>query len=71
MLTIADVPPGTVFRTANGIWAVKSEYRYPNGSCQCVLLASGEYAHFARGDDETVALVVDVPALVSCSQSLA
>jgi hypothetical protein len=27
--------------------AVKSEYHYPDGAPECVLLDSGEYAHFA------------------------
>jgi hypothetical protein len=37
---------GAVFETAEGIRAVKSEYHYPNGGIECVLIASGEYAHF-------------------------
>jgi hypothetical protein len=61
--TVGEIEPGTVFRTRAGVWAVKSEYRYPNGQCQCVLLASGEYAHWEHGDAEPVALVVDVPAI--------
>jgi hypothetical protein len=59
-LTVADVVPGKVFRTQAGIWAVKSEYHYPNGNCKCVLLGSGEYAHFPLGDAEPVAMVIDV-----------
>ena len=61
--TVGDLAPGAVFRTTSGIWAVKSEYLYPNGWCQCVLLASGEYAHWPRGDAEPVAMVVDVPQI--------
>jgi hypothetical protein len=35
--------------TPDGVAAVKSEYRYPNGEPVCVLLESGEYAHFPDG----------------------
>lgn len=37
-----------MFETKDGCRAIKSEYRYPNGGHECVLLASGEYAHFAQ-----------------------
>ncbi len=47
---------GAIFITKDGICAVKSEYRYSNENleCECVLLESGEYAHFAHGNDEMV-----------------
>ena len=52
---LADLEPGALFETRRGIRAVKSEYTYSNGSqCQCVLLGSGEYAHFANGNKEVV-----------------
>jgi hypothetical protein len=45
-----DLRPGAIFVTRDGCYAVKSEYLYPNGVCECVLLASGEYAHFEQGN---------------------
>jgi len=47
---------GAVFQTKEGTCAVKSEYRYSNENleCECVLLESGEYAHFPNGNDEWV-----------------
>ena len=48
---------GAIFVTADGILAVKSEYKYsndPGGQSLCILLASGEYAHFPRRDEELV-----------------
>lgn len=56
-MKLRDLRPGAVFKTTDGIRAVKSEYRYGNevgSQCQCVLLASGEYAHFPNGNDEEV-----------------
>src|SRR5712664_2283770 len=58
--TVGELDQGAVFVTLAGVRAVKSEYHYENGDCLCVLLASGEYAHFAGGDDEP-ALNLDVP----------
>jgi len=52
--TLKDLEPGCLFITANGIRAVKSEYHYPNGNCQCILIESGEYAHFSMGNDTKV-----------------
>jgi hypothetical protein len=46
-LHLDDIPPGSLFETEQGTRAIKSEYRYPDGAPECVLLASGEYAHFA------------------------
>ena len=46
---------GAIFETKDGTKAVKSEYHYDNGSqCQCVLLESGEYAHFNDADETWV-----------------
>jgi hypothetical protein len=47
-IPLSEAPKGAVFETKDGCRAVKSEYRYPNGGHECVLLASGEYAHFAQ-----------------------
>lgn len=47
--TLETLPKGSIFRTADGVYAVKSEYRYtnnPDSQWLCVLLASGEFAHF-------------------------
>lgn len=55
--TLQHLPEGALFKTQGGILAVKSEYHYgnePNSQCQCVLLASGEYAHFPLGNAEPV-----------------
>lgn len=47
---LSEIPNGSIFETGDGIQAVKSEYRYSNEypAIQCILLASGEYAHFAQ-----------------------
>ena len=47
---------GAVFETRrDSIRAVKSEYFYEsNGQSLCILLASGEFAHFPRGNAELV-----------------
>jgi hypothetical protein len=48
-LTLEKLPKGAIFETEEGCRAVKSEYHYgnaPDSQWQCVLLASGEYAHF-------------------------
>jgi hypothetical protein len=55
--TLGELRPGAVFVTKDGVLAVKSEYRYgnePGSQCQCVLLASGEYAHFAAKNETEV-----------------
>lgn len=44
---------GAIFETRAGVRAVKSE-RTNGNQCECVLLASGEYARFARGNAEEV-----------------
>jgi hypothetical protein len=62
---LRDLRPGAVFVTREGIYAVKSEYYYTGDSesqCECVLLASGEYAHFRDGN-ETLVREVSVEGL--------
>lgn len=44
--TLEALRKGAIFETRDGIRAVKSEYRYEYGGIECVLLASGEAAHF-------------------------
>jgi len=52
---LGDLPPGLIFATQNGVLAVKSEYHNSwTGQCMCVLLQSGEYAHFLEGDETLV-----------------
>lgn len=51
---LKDLRPGALFVTPKGVYAVKSEYHYPNGECECVLLESGEYAHFPDGNQTLV-----------------
>lgn len=56
-VTIGELECGAVFETRDGIRAVKSEYRYsnaPHAQCLCVLVASGEYAHFDLRNEEPV-----------------
>ncbi len=49
--TLGELRPGALFETRDGVRAVKSEYHYYNGgACLCVLLESGEYAHFPACD---------------------
>ncbi len=52
--TLGALREGAIFETRDGIRAVKSEYHYTNGGCECVLLASGEYAHFGGGKGTAV-----------------
>ena len=51
---LKDLREGALFKTRGGTYAVKSEYRYENGVCQCILLESGEYAHFKDGNETLV-----------------
>ncbi len=51
---LADIRNGALFVTTDGIVAVKSEYHYANGQSECILLASGEYAHFPNKNNEQV-----------------
>lgn len=55
-VTLEELRPGAIFVTRNGTYAVKSEYRYSsdNRDCQCILLDSGEYAHFPEGNKTMV-----------------
>ena len=75
-VALGELPKGAVFEVAGpgplgGVLAVKSEYNYPNGGCECVLLASGEYAHFNQepGDpphhNATPVREIDLPALLA------
>ena len=48
--TLDKLLPGAIFRTRTGLLVVKSEYFYPNCQSECILLASGEYAHFPEGN---------------------
>jgi hypothetical protein len=73
--TLGELQPGALFRTRAGILAVKSEYYYPNAQSECVLLASGEYAHFPEKNDVEVqeiplALVKAVPDLLTACEAL-
>jgi hypothetical protein len=55
--TLRELRYGAIFVTRDGTYAVKSEYRYSNdhnAQCLCILLESGEYAHFADGNDTVV-----------------
>ncbi|KKL55628.1 hypothetical protein LCGC14_2253500 [marine sediment metagenome] len=54
---LIDLREGAIFETQKGTLAVKSEYLYsnkPDSQCQCILIASGEYAHFEHKNDELV-----------------
>ena len=53
-VTLWDLRPGAIFVTREGVYAVKSEYIHPDNMCECVLLASGEYAHFENGNQTLV-----------------
>ena len=54
--------PGAVFETRDGVRAVKSDYTYPTGGCECVLLASGDAAHFHPIHDATEVREIEVGA---------
>lgn len=51
---------GAIFETRSGVRAVKSE-RTDGNQCECVSLASGEYAHFAKGN-ATEVREIEVPS---------
>jgi hypothetical protein len=53
-ITLKYADNGSLIRTKNGIYAVKSENYMTNGQCECILLNSGEYAHFPSGNKELV-----------------
>lgn len=66
-IALRDVPFGSIIETNDGIRACVSEYVYTNdvdSQRQCILLASGEYAHFDKGNDEIVR-VIDLAALAT------
>jgi len=51
IMLLRDLRPGAIFVIADGTRAVKTEYKYHNGTqSMCVLLESGEFAHFSKGD---------------------
>ena len=57
MIRLGTLRPGAIFKTKAGFLAVKSEYHYsnnPDAQCLCILLESGEFAHFPKKDMELV-----------------
>ena len=66
---LGDLAPGLIFTTQDGVLALKSEYHYEHGPCKCILLGTGEYAHFADGDNTLVAAVEMPVATVETPQS--
>lgn len=59
--TLNELRYGAIFVTHDGTYAVKSEYRYsndPQSQCLCILLESGEYAHFVDGNKTLVREIV-------------
>ncbi len=56
-MRLRQLQPGFVFVTLGGTLAVKSEHRMLGGKCMCIMLGSGEYAHFAEGDDTLVSAI--------------
>jgi len=58
--TLDDLRPGAVFVTLDGVKAVKSKYKYTNGQSQweCILLASGEFAHFPEENQTKVRQII-------------
>lgn len=68
--TLGELPPGSIFETKEGIKAVKSEYYYSNepySQCQCVLLESGEYAHFPEKNKTAVRKIDPVGNILEVS----
>ena len=61
--TLDELRPGAIFVTRSGVKAVKSEYRYGDGSTQweCILLSSGEFAHFPNKNEEEVRQIIIGP----------
>ena len=73
-MTLDELPPGSLFETASGVRAVKSEYHYQDGGqWQCVLLESGEYAHFPEGNRTRVRAieVEEIADVVRCKGCVA
>lgn len=68
-VALETLPDGALFETWNGVRAVKSEYLLgdrPNHKIQCILLESGEYAHFNDNADLhnlTVVREIALPAV--------
>jgi len=57
--TTAQLPPGTLFETEDGIRAVKSNSCFAgSGPWQCVLLDTGEYAKFVDGNQTRVREII-------------
>lgn len=54
--TLEALPAGTLFRTDAGVVALKTQYHYTNHNPQpmCILLGSGEYAHFPAREQTRV-----------------
>lgn len=55
-VTLDELPPGRIFQTREGIAAIKTDEKYAGEGSQwkCVLLASGEYAHFEEKNETEV-----------------
>lgn len=55
MIKLGYLEPGSLFgdKDTNDMY-VKSEYNYPNGNPDCVILGSGEAAHFDGGHNAEV-----------------
>lgn len=55
---IHNLPPGAVFKTDDGVQAVKSEYKLrpnePGSPTMCIIIGSGEFFHSDKGDKELV-----------------
>lgn len=58
--TLDKLRPGAVFTTEDRVKAVKSEYKYGDGTTQweCILLASGEFAHFPKKNQTKVRQII-------------
>ena len=70
--TLGQLRDGAIFKTHDGILAVKSEYYTLNAQSECVLLTSGEYAHFAeKNDTEMQDLLAGTPELLERAAGLA
>lgn len=64
-MKLKDVPNGCIFLTESGIVAIKSEYHYSDGRTpMCILLASGEYAHFPYREHEPIKSFVNDGAIL-------
>lgn len=60
---LGDLRKGAIFETMDSVRAVKSEYSYGDGpgagfQSQCILLESGEYAHFPAKNNEIVREII-------------